>query len=55
MITKTILCLLGLLLLATHTLAQDVIRGRCAKTTEAKGPLNFSPTRFECLPAREGS
>ena len=26
MITKTIHCLLGLLLLATHTLAQDVIR-----------------------------
>jgi endonuclease YncB( thermonuclease family) len=34
MVTKTILCLLGLLLLATYTLAQDVIRGRCVAVSD---------------------
>ena len=34
MTTKTIHCLLGLLLLATHTLAQDVIRGRCVAVSD---------------------
>jgi endonuclease YncB( thermonuclease family) len=34
MTTKTIRCLLFLLLLATHTLAQDIIRGRCVAVSD---------------------
>ena len=34
MTTKTVHCLLGLLLLATHTLAQDVICGRCVAVSD---------------------
>jgi endonuclease YncB( thermonuclease family) len=34
MTTKTIHCILGLLLLATHTLAQDVMRGRCVAVSD---------------------